>query len=94
MFEILEDPKRFCNYTPAGLEQILEGGYKVNSLGDGDFKGFPFEKGGGCRINYGGEKAVMFHPANRSHYGGAYYKISYGTGGIERYDLDGKRTQE
>lgn len=32
-------------------------------------------------------------PASLSH-GGAYYKISYGTGGIERSDLNGERNQE
>ena len=91
VFEILEDPKRFGNYTPAGLKQILEGGYEVTPMSGGRLKGILFEDGGGYKINFEGDKILLYHPDLLSHHGGEYYKISSGVDGVRRFTINGEK---
>ena len=70
-------------------DYLIERGYKVQPLSRGSFKGIPFEKGGGFKVNWGGDRILQYHPCNASHHGGAYFKISSGTTGTIRIDLKG-----
>ena len=86
----VDNPKLLGQYTPESLKKALEKeGYKVSTLSSGSFQGIPFERGGGFKINFSDGGILMYHPAERSHHGGAYYKISTGKGGRHRYDING-----
>lgn len=79
----------FKSYTPESMKSLLESkGYDVKPLGRGNLKGITFENGGGYRINFGGNGILQYHPENRSHHGGAYWKIK-SSRGEKRYRLDG-----
>ena len=53
----------------------------------------PFEEGGGYKINFGGDAIFQYHPAEKSHHGGAYWKIHQGK--VEhRYDMAGNEKQD
>lgn len=87
---IAAHPKMLGAYTPKGFKASLENaGFEVKPLSDGAFKDVPFEAGGGFKVNFGDGGVIMYHPAEKSHHGGAYYKISTGKGGKHRYDVTG-----
>jgi hypothetical protein len=78
-------------YTPETMKKALEqAGFVVKPLNRGNFKGVPFEQGGGYKTNYGGNGIFQYHPPARSHHGGAYWKIS-DTKEQERYGMDGTK---
>lgn len=84
---IAAKPAMLGGYTPEGLyNAIKQAGYDVKPLNNGSHKGVPFENGGGFKVNFADGGLLMYHPAERSHHDGAYYKISTGKGGIKRYD--------
>lgn len=84
-------PEMLGRYTPTTLKETLErAGYDVKPLSKGNWKGIAFEEGGGYKVNYSGNGIISYHPAERSHHKGAYYKISNGPKGIRRYDLSGR----
>ncbi len=88
-------PKRLASFTPSTLKAKLEAeGYEVKPLKNGSLKNVPFEEGGGYKVNFSDGGLFQYHPAKKSHHGGAYYKISTGKGGIKRYELDGTEKQE
>lgn len=92
---IAAHPKMLQAYTPKGLKASLEkAGYEVKPMNEGNFKGIPFEEGGGFKVNFGGDGILMYHPEARSHHGGAYYKISTGKGGRHRYDTSGNEIKK
>lgn len=68
-------------------DYLVSHGFDVNPLGKGSLKGIPFNKGGGFRVNWGGDKVLTYHPAYRSHHGGAYYKLSSGETGPIRIEI-------
>ena len=83
-------PKRLASFTPGGIKAQLEAeGYEIKPLKNGSLKNVPFEEGGGYKVNFADGGLFQYHPAARSHHGGAYYKISTGKGGTHRYDLEG-----
>ena len=83
----IEQPELLEQIEPVKLYyDLIDNGYEVKPLGKGNFAGIPFEQGGGYRVNWGGDKILQYHPASRSHHGGAYFKISSGkTGTIRIY---------
>ena len=85
----LQNPSNFGKYTPLSLYEWLKSDYEVKPLSVGSLKGVPFEKGGGFKVVYGGDKLLQYHPEG-GHHKVAYYKISSGKTGIHRYDLNGK----
>ena len=90
--QIAQYPARLQAYTPDKLKAAPEsGGYEVRPLGRGKLKGVSFEDGGGFRVNFSDGGLLQYHPDQGSHHDGAYYKISTGTKGVIRYDIDGKR---
>lgn len=94
-YKIADHPQMLQAYTPKGLKASLENaGYDVKPMNRGNFKDILFEEGGGFKVNFGGDGILMYHPEERSHHGGAYYKISTGKGGIRRYDTKGNEIKE
>ena len=63
-------------------------------LNNGAFKGVPFEDGGGYKINFEDGGIFMYHPAEKSHHNGEYYKISTGRTGVNRYDRKGRKIEK
>lgn len=89
---IIDNHEALQYYTPEGMKRRLEqAGYKVTALKKGALKDKPFEEGGGYIINFGGDGAFQYHPAEHSHHGGAYWKVKNGpTGkGGRHYDMGG-----
>lgn len=83
-------PMRLASFTPESLKAKLEAeGFEVKPLKQGSLKNVEFEDGGGYKVNFEDGGLLQYHPATRSHHGGAYYKISTGKGGTHRYDLEG-----
>ena len=90
--QIAQYPARLQAYTPDKLKAALEAdGYEIHPLARGKLKGVRFEDGGGFRVNFSDGGLLQYHPDQGSHHDGAYYKISTGTKGVIRYDIDGKR---
>lgn len=93
--KIVSHPKMLQAYTPERLKESLENaGYDVKPLNRESFKGKLFEKGGGFKVNFGGDGILQYHPNEKSHHNGAYYKISTGKGGKKRYDLGGNEKED
>lgn len=91
------NPALFAEKTPSEMYSLFkESEYLVQPLGNGSFKGVPFEDGGGFRVFFDDskQKMLMYHPESRSHHGGAYYKLSEGKFGTHRYNLDGTEKVE
>ena len=85
-------PKRLASFTPGSIKAQLEAeGYEIKPLKNGSLKNIPFEEGGGYKVNFADGGLFQYHPAAKSHHGGAYYKISTGKGGTHRYDLEGNK---
>lgn len=88
-------PKMLGAYTPEGLYHALQNlGYETKPLKGKNYRDVPFEEGGGYRVHFGGDGILMYHPGERSHHGGEYYKISTGKGGVKRYDINGKEKED
>ena len=88
-------PKRLASFTPGGIKAQLEAeGYEIKPLKNGSLKNVPFEEGGGYKVNFADGGLFQYHPAARSHHGGAYYKISTGKGGTHRYDPEGNEIDD
>lgn len=87
---IRDDPKILANYTPETMKAALESaGMTVGPLSNGGLKGIPFESGGGYKATFGGDGALIYHPAKGSHHDGEYWKVSGGGKETVRYDMDG-----
>ena len=90
---IVENHEALENYTPSSMKARLEkAGFEVKSLKKGSLKNKPFEKGGGYKINFGSDAIFQYHPENKSHHEGAYWKIKAGKV-EERYDMGGNKTK-
>lgn len=93
--KLSEHPSIFASFTPEKLrDTLLQEGFEIKPLMQGSLKGIPFDEGGGFKVNFEDGGLLQYHPANKSHHSGAYYKISTGKGGTHRYDLDGKEKTE
>lgn len=90
--DYIANPKSLANTTPKEkYDDFIAHGVEVLPLGDGSLKGKSFEKGGGYRIISEMDGMTMnYHPAEHSHHGGAYYKLSSGKTGTKRYTMDGE----
>lgn len=89
--DLSKHPGRLASFTPAQLlESFEKEGLEAKPLKQGSLKNIPFSDGGGFKVNFEDGGLFQYHPATRSHHGGAYYKISTGKGGTKRYALDGK----
>lgn len=92
---IAEHPKVLESYTPESLYKALRsGGYDVKPIKGKNYRDVPFEDGGGYKVNFGGDGVFLYHPGERSHHGGEYYKISTGKGGTRRYDREGNEIEK
>ena len=88
--DFLTNPNKLSGVSVEELySYLVKNGYDVKPLNRGSFKGIFFEEGGGFKVNWGGDRILQYHPADFSHHGGAYFKISSGETGNIRIDLDG-----
>ena len=88
--DLLTNPNKLSGVSCDELyDYLIRNGYDVRPLSKGSYKGIPFEKGGGFKVNWGGDRILQYHPESLSHHGGAYFKISSGETGTIRIDLDG-----
>lgn len=95
VFDLAQHPKRLASFTPEKLRLALETeGFEVKPLMNGSLKGILFEDGGGFKVNFEDGGLLQYHPAEGSHHGGPYYKISTGKGGTKRYELDGTEKRD
>lgn len=89
LLPLIQHPENLRNWTPETLKDYLEKqGFDVKPLARGSFKGIPLEEGGGWKINFGDGGLLQYHPEEKSHHGGAYWKIS-ADGRTRRFNLDG-----
>ncbi len=85
-----DNHKALAEYTPETMREALtKAGMKVEALSDGKLAGKSFEDGGGYKALFGGDGALIYHPAEGSHHKGAYWKVSGGGKETKRYGLDG-----
>lgn len=86
---IMNNHRSLRLFTPAEMKETLERhGYEIKPLGHVNYKGITFEDGGGFRTVFGGNGYFQYHPAERSHHQGAYWKVMKTRGGAH-YELDG-----
>lgn len=72
-------------------DDFKEHGVEVKPLGKGRLKGIEYELGGGYRINGTQDGQYMqYHPADKSHHKGEYYKLCSGKTGAKRYKMNGE----
>ena len=86
----VKDPANFGKYKTDSIYNWLKKDYDVKPLSKGKFAKIPYKKGGGFKVVYEGDKLFQYHPKGGHHGGIAYYKVSSGTNGTHRYDLNGK----
>lgn len=90
--DYLSNPMLLAESTPKQKYDfyVANGNRVIPYLGRGNFKKVPYEQGGGYRIFFDQNQEYMlqYHPEDRSHHEGAYYKLSSG-GKPKRYRLDG-----
>lgn len=87
---IIENHAALKYYSPEEMKRLLESaGFEVKPFGRGNYKGIAYEDGGGYRINFGGNGIFQYHPEDRSHHEGAYWKIGDSEHGLRRYGTDG-----
>lgn len=88
--KIASYPKMLQAYTPESLKEALKNaGYDVKPLNQGSLKGKLFEEGGGFKVNFGGDGIFQYHPKEKSHHEGEYYKINTGKTGRKWYTMKG-----
>lgn len=89
---IRDNPKVLASYTPETMKAALtKAGFQVEPLSNGSQKGVSFENGGGYKVLFGGDGALIYHPSKGSHHGGEYWKVSGGGKETVRYDMDGNK---
>lgn len=98
---IIENHEALKDYAPEKMKELLESfGYDVKPLGSkSSLNGIPFEEGGGYRASFKGDGYIQYHPKKNSHHmvnaeKVPYWRISFGKGGDNRYDMDGRRITE
>lgn len=94
VYDLSKHPKRLASFTPEKIvEELEKEGFEIKPLKQGSLKNVPFNEGGGFKVNFEDGGLFQYHPADKSHHGGAYYKISTGKEGTKRYDTDGNEIQ-
>ncbi len=85
-------PQLLGNTTPREkYNDFVKHNVEVKPLGSGKLKGVDFNDGGGFKVGNGKDGMLfMYHPAQGSHHNGEYYKLSSGSYGILRYNMNGE----
>lgn len=84
------NPKNLSRHSSGQIYNWLKKtGLKPKPLSQGSLKGIPYEKGGGYKVLWNGNKLFSYHPRGGHHGGEAYYKISSSEDGTKRYTLKG-----
>jgi len=98
--ELIKNPQLLGNAAPAEWYGYLKKqGFTVKTLRRGTFgensEKNLFEKGGGFRVHWSGDRILQYHPpGGRWHGEAAYWKLSDGGNGTRRFDLSGIRIIE
>lgn len=72
-------------------DDFVEHGANVKPLSRGNLKGISYKDGGGYKVNGSQDgQYLQYHPADKSHHKGEYYKLSSGTTGTRRYNMNGE----
>ena len=89
--DILNDPSKLKGVKPEELyKHLKDNGYDPTPLNKSrNYSGVPFEEGGGFKVNWGGDRILQYHPGSSYHGDVPYYKISSGSTGTQRFDMDG-----
>ncbi|MCL2421128.1 MAG: hypothetical protein FWD03_04655 [Defluviitaleaceae bacterium] len=87
-----DNPSNLAKATPEMWYKYLKrSGCDPKPLRKGSIGAVEFEKGGGYKVNWNGDKMLQYHPPGRNHHGGsAYYKLSSGASGTMRFNLKGE----
>lgn len=91
---IINNHEALADFTPETMKKMLTDlGYDVKPLNKSAYlKGIPFEEGGGYRVSFGGDGYFQYHPEKGSHHENeAYWRVSNGKKGDNRYDLAGNK---
>ena len=88
----LEMPETLGNTThKEKYDDFVEHGANVKPLSRGNLKGISYIDGGGYKVNGTQDgQYLQYHPADKSHHKGEYYKLSSGTTGTRRYNMNGE----
>lgn len=88
---VVENHMGLGEFSPQSMKDMLENaGYETKPLNkSATWKGVPFEQGGGYKITFGGDGYFQYHPEEGSHHKGAYWRVSNGKYGDNRYNMDG-----
>jgi len=87
---VVNNPQLITNKPPQHWYNLFKNkGFNPQPLSRGSLQGIPFENGGGFKITWGGDKILQFHPTGAHHGGIGYWKISSGSTGTIRFDLNG-----
>lgn len=92
----IADPKTLGDTThKEKYDDFKSHGVDVKPLGKGSHKGKSYEDGGGYRVNGEDDGQYMqYHPENKSHHKGEYYKLSSGKTGTKRYKMNGEPKED
>ena len=92
---IINNHEALADCDPKEIKELLENfGLDVSPLNKGNFAKIPFEEGGGYRVHFGSDGYFQYHPEERSHHHGAYWKVSCGKYGKNRFDMEGNQLFE
>ena len=94
--DIIDMPSRITDFTPQQIADLARAnGWTVEPLGRGSKAGIPFEQGGGFSMHApnGGSEYIQYHPGGGHHGADPYYKVSSGSNGTVRYNLNGGEVQ-
>ncbi len=93
--DFLNEPKKLGGIKPDVLyNYLVEKGYSLSPLMDGDLRGIEFKDGGGFKVNWGGDRILQYHPRGRHHGYQPYYKLASGKTGRRRYDMEGNELKD
>nr|WP_238557991.1 hypothetical protein [Paenibacillus sp. A9] len=89
--DILNDPSKLKGVKPEELyKHLKDNGYNPTPLNKiRNYSGVPFEEGGGFKVNWGGDRILQYHPGSSYDGDVPYYKISSGSTGTQRFNMDG-----
>ncbi|MDR6109166.1 RHS repeat-associated protein [Paenibacillus sp. SORGH_AS338] len=92
--DVLNNPSNLKGVTPNEVYKYLkDNNYNPVPLSGGSLKGISFEDGGGFKVNWGGDRILQYHPAGKRHGGEEYWKLSSGSTGTNRYDMNGNEIE-
>jgi hypothetical protein len=96
MVAFFDNPEKLGDKKPVEWFAYFNShGLKLQPLSRGSCKDIPFILGGGFKVLWDGDRILQYHPCgSRHHNAKAYWKLSSGTRGTNRYNTDGSILEE